>query len=54
MDNVYIRSSGYTLVKDELLTLKEAQRMQAPIDKLVPVEIRRRKTYTCFGCRFEM
>ena len=54
MDNFYIRDSGYTLVKNELLSLKEAQRMKAPIDKLEPVEISRSKTYWCFGCRFEM
>lgn len=54
MDNFYIYASGYTLVKDELLTLKEAQRMKAPIYKLELVEISRQKTYRCFGCRFEM
>lgn len=54
MDNFYIRNSGYTLVKNELLTLKEAQRMKAPIDNLELVEISSRKTYRFFGCRFEM
>ena len=54
MDNVYIRQSGYTLVQNELLTLKQVQRMGVNINKLERVEISSRKTYWCFGCRFEM
>lgn len=53
MDGAYL-TSGYTLVRGELLTLKEAQRINAPISKLDLVEVNSRQTYWSFGCRFEM
>ena len=53
MADTYL-TSGYTLVRGELLTLKEAQRINAPISKLDLVEVNPRQTYWSFGCRFEM
>lgn len=53
MADTYL-TSGYTLVRGELLTLKEAQRINAPIAKLDLVEVNPRHTYWAFGCRFDM
>lgn len=53
MDGTYL-TSGYTLVRGELLTLKEAQKIKADITKLDIVEVNPRQTYWSFGCRFEM
>lgn len=44
--------NGYYLVANELLTAKECERMNAPIDLLEPVTIKKTLTYFCFGARF--
>lgn len=53
MDDSYL-TSGYTLVRGELFTLKEAQRIKAPIHKLDIVDVNPRQTYWLFGSRFEI
>lgn len=41
------------LVKNELFTHREVQKYGIHHSKLAPVEVSKRKTYFCFGARFE-
>lgn len=45
-------STGYFLIKDELLTAKECKKIGAPINKLIPVTIKKTCVYRLFGARF--
>ncbi len=45
--------NGYFLIANELLTEAKCRKINAPIEKLEPVEIKKTKTYWCFGARFE-
>lgn len=44
--------NGWYLIAGELLTLAECKRMNAPIDRLEPVEIKKTEVYNAFGARF--
>lgn len=46
--------NGYFLIANELLTLSECKRINAPINKLFPIEIKKTQTYFFFGARFEV
>ena len=45
--------NGYFLIAHELLTVSECKRINAPAELLTPVEIKKTKTYWCFGARFQ-
>lgn len=45
--------NGYYLIARELLTASECKRINAPAELLTPVEIKKTKTYWCFGARFQ-
>lgn len=45
--------NGYYLIAHELLTDSECKRINAPAELLTPVEIKKTKTYWCFGARFQ-
>lgn len=45
--------NGYYLIANELLTLAECKRINAPVDLLKPVIIKKTGCYTMFGARFE-
>lgn len=45
--------NGYYLIANELLTPAECRTINAPINKLIPVTVKKSKTYKCFGARFE-
>lgn len=45
--------NGYFLIANELLTEAKCRKINAPIEQLEPVEIKKTKTYWCFGARFE-
>lgn len=45
--------NGYYLIAHELLTASECKRINAPAELLTPVEIKKTKTYWCFGARFQ-
>ena len=55
-DNVYDYLTGYTTIKNELLTEKERARKFKAVSGscFQPVEVSRKKTYWLFGARFEM
>ena len=44
--------NGYSLIQNELLTEAEARRINAPIDLLEAVTIKKTETYRMFGARF--
>lgn len=46
--------NGYYLIANELLTPAECKRINAPIDLLTPVTVKKTECYTMFGARFEM
>lgn len=48
------RPNGWILIANELLTPYEARTRNAPIDKLVSVNIKKSQTYTMFGARFQV
>lgn len=44
--------NGYYLIANELLTMPECQRINAPIEKLEKVTMKKTGTYHMFGARF--
>ena len=46
--------NGYYLIANELLTISECKRINAPIDLLTPVTVKKTECYTMFVARFEM
>lgn len=47
------RLNGWQLIGGELLTAAECKRINAPVEKLTPVQIKKTAVYICFGARFE-
>lgn len=47
-------NNGLFLIGNELLTEAECRKINAPIDELEAVEIKRTNTYWWFGARFEV
>ena len=45
--------NGYYLIANELLTATECKRINAPIELLEPVTVRKTNCYCAFGARFE-
>lgn len=45
--------NGYYLIANELLTAAECKAINAPIDLLEPVTIKKTDTYKMFGARFK-
>ncbi len=41
------------LIDEELLTLRECEKMCAPIAKMIPTHIKKTETYFFFGARFQ-
>lgn len=46
------RLNGWILIGGELLTPSECKRRNAPINKLIPVQIKKTDVFTFFGARF--
>lgn len=44
--------NGWYLIAGELLTPAECKRMNAPVEKLEPVTIKKTEIYSLFGARF--
>ena len=44
--------NGYYLIAHELLTPAEAKRINAPVEKLDYIAVKKTDTYNCFGARF--
>ena len=53
LDQLHLWPSNYTLIGNEILTKKEADKMQIRIEVLIPLpDIKTEDTYMCFGARF--
>ena len=46
--------NGYSLIAHELLTEKEAEKLNVPQTCVDPVNVKKSQVYICFGARFEM
>lgn len=44
--------NGYYLIGNELLTPAECRKINAPVERLTPVEIKKTETFRMFGARF--
>lgn len=54
LDQLFISTTGYTLIGGELLTDREAHKMGAPIWLMDVIHLNPKKdTYMFFGCRFQ-
>ena len=47
-------SNGYSLIAHELLTEKEAEKLNVPQTCVDPVNVKKSQVFICFGARFEM
>ena len=55
LNQLYLSTTGYTLIADELLTDREARIMGAPIWLMEVINLNPRKeTRMFFGCRFQV
>lgn len=45
--------TGWTLIANELLTAKEAEKMNVLENCVIPVMVKKTETYIFFGARFE-
>ena len=46
--------NDYSLIAHELLTEKEAEKLNVPQTCVDPVNVKKSQVYICFGARFEM
>ena len=44
--------NGFFLIGGELLTASEANKINAPLDKLEPIQLKKTAVYSSFGARF--